>query len=166
MSIRAYAKHRKVHHSAVQEAIKSGRITPLQDGTIDPKKSDKEWEINTKHSMARGIEQSSRIKNANENIAISDAALKQLKVRREYAQVLDLDFVKITFAVLCGQWKDTMMSLVYKLPPKLQGKNFKEQSDVMKKDFEKAIKELNDEFESRVIEKTNRIISGRTNTNT
>ena len=47
LSQRAYARHRGVNESAVRKAIKSGRITPNADGTIDPDKADFEWEQNT-----------------------------------------------------------------------------------------------------------------------
>ena len=36
MSLRCYAAHRGVVLSAVQKAIKSGRIATLPDGRIDP----------------------------------------------------------------------------------------------------------------------------------
>lgn len=47
LSQRAYAKRRGVSHTAVQKAIADGRIKVLPDGSIDPKKADKEWEANT-----------------------------------------------------------------------------------------------------------------------
>jgi hypothetical protein len=47
LSIRAYARHRGVSHVAVLRAIKTGRITPEPDGTIDPDKADASWERST-----------------------------------------------------------------------------------------------------------------------
>ena len=47
MSLRAYAKHRGVAMSAVQKAIRTGRITTATDGKIDPAQGDAEWERNT-----------------------------------------------------------------------------------------------------------------------
>jgi hypothetical protein len=47
LSIRAYAKRRGVRHSAVQKAIKTKRITPLPDGSIDPVAADQSWRLNT-----------------------------------------------------------------------------------------------------------------------
>ena len=44
LSIRAYARHRGVSHVAVLRAIKTGRVTPEADGTIDPTKADASWE--------------------------------------------------------------------------------------------------------------------------
>lgn len=47
MSIRAYARHRGVTDTAVHKAIRTGRITPEPDGTLDPVRADQEWAQNT-----------------------------------------------------------------------------------------------------------------------
>lgn len=47
LSIRAYAQHRGVSHTAVAKAIKAGRISVEPDGTIDPAKADAQWARNT-----------------------------------------------------------------------------------------------------------------------
>ena len=44
LSIRAYARHRKVSHVAVLRAIKQGRVPIEPDGTVDPAKADASWE--------------------------------------------------------------------------------------------------------------------------
>ena len=40
ISIRAYARHRGVTDTAVHKAIRTGRITPEADGTIDADRAD------------------------------------------------------------------------------------------------------------------------------
>jgi len=52
ISIRAYARHRGVSDTAVHKAIRSGRITPEADGTIDPVRADRDWERNTETPRA------------------------------------------------------------------------------------------------------------------
>ena len=52
LSIRAYARHRGVSDTAVHKAIRSGRITPEADGTIDPDRADREWAKNTETPRA------------------------------------------------------------------------------------------------------------------
>ena len=47
LSIRAYAQHRGVSHTAVAKAIKAGRISKEHDGTIDPAEADAQWARNT-----------------------------------------------------------------------------------------------------------------------
>jgi hypothetical protein len=47
ISIRAYARHRGVTDTAVHKAIRTGRITPEADGTIDSDRADQEWARNS-----------------------------------------------------------------------------------------------------------------------
>jgi len=47
VSIRAYARTRGCTEGAVRKAIASKRITPNQDGTIDPERANQEWSRNT-----------------------------------------------------------------------------------------------------------------------
>ena len=56
LSIRAYAEHRRAKGLqggsawSVQKALKAGRISRGEDGKIDPKQADAEWELNTNAS--------------------------------------------------------------------------------------------------------------------
>ena len=47
LSVRAYARVRGVSHVAVMKAIKTRRISQNEDGTIDPKRANEEWDRNT-----------------------------------------------------------------------------------------------------------------------
>ena len=47
VSLRKYAEHRRVSHTAVQKAIKQGRIKTTPDGKIDVEQADREWVRNT-----------------------------------------------------------------------------------------------------------------------
>ena len=47
VSQRAYARLRGVALSAVQKAIATKRITPNEDGTLDPERANREWDRNT-----------------------------------------------------------------------------------------------------------------------
>ena len=51
VSLREYARHRGVSHTAVQKAIASGRIGTEPDGTIDSDRADLEWEANTRQAQ-------------------------------------------------------------------------------------------------------------------
>lgn len=53
LSIRAYARRRGVSHTAVQKAIRGGRITRLADGSIDPAMADQQWAANTDETKPR-----------------------------------------------------------------------------------------------------------------
>src|SRR6185436_10497658 len=47
VSLRKYAAHRRVSHTAVQKAIKQGRIKTAPDGKIDVAQADRDWDRNT-----------------------------------------------------------------------------------------------------------------------
>ena len=53
LSLRAYAKHRGVSLSAVQKAIRSGRIATNPAGMIDSDRADAEWNAKTRPGQRR-----------------------------------------------------------------------------------------------------------------
>lgn len=53
LSIRGYARHRGVSHTAVRKALATGRITGASDGTIDPVVADEQWASSTNLSKPR-----------------------------------------------------------------------------------------------------------------
>ena len=53
LTIRGYARHRGVSHSAVRKALATGRIKASPDGSIDPKAADRQWETATDLSKPR-----------------------------------------------------------------------------------------------------------------
>ncbi len=53
LSIRAYAAHRGVSHTAVRKAVSSGRLTLEPDGSIDAAKANRSWVQNTDPSKTR-----------------------------------------------------------------------------------------------------------------
>ena len=53
LSIRGYARHRGVSHTAVQKAIAAGRITKGSDGLLNPTTVDRQWNSNTDETKSR-----------------------------------------------------------------------------------------------------------------
>jgi hypothetical protein len=62
ISIRAYARHRGVTDTAVRKAIQAGRITPEDDGTIEPNRADRDWARNTEKPRIGTQQKPPRIK--------------------------------------------------------------------------------------------------------
>jgi hypothetical protein len=113
MSLRAYARHRGVNLSAVQKAIKTGRIAPdPKTGKLDPEICDLAWEQATDPSKQRKADQDPSdpkkrkvvprkvIKNA-ERFAEARAGaedykakLLQLKFEIQAKKLVDADVVK------------------------------------------------------------------------
>jgi hypothetical protein len=52
ISARKYAEHRGISHTAVQKAIRQGRIHPTSDGKIDVEQADRDWSRNTTPAIA------------------------------------------------------------------------------------------------------------------
>jgi len=50
LSQRAYAEHRGVSHTAVQQAVRTERIPTFPDGSIDRAAADRAWAVNTDES--------------------------------------------------------------------------------------------------------------------
>ena len=55
VSRRAYAKHRGVSEAAVRRAISNGRITVLEDGTIDVAQADRQWASGSDPAQVRPV---------------------------------------------------------------------------------------------------------------
>src|SRR5690242_1430995 len=53
ISQREYARRKGLTHGAVQKAIRTGRITKLEDGSIDPALADQQWAANTDEARPR-----------------------------------------------------------------------------------------------------------------
>jgi hypothetical protein len=53
LSVRAYARHRGVSHTAVRKALANGRIVADADGAIDPAVADAQWASSTNLSKPR-----------------------------------------------------------------------------------------------------------------
>jgi hypothetical protein len=53
LTIRGYARHRGVSHTAVRKALAAGRITAGPGGRIDPALADQEWATSTNLSKPR-----------------------------------------------------------------------------------------------------------------
>ena len=54
MTIREYARHRGISHTAVRKALQANRISQDADGRIDPAHADTSWVNNTRSSVETG----------------------------------------------------------------------------------------------------------------
>ena len=61
ISIRAYGRERGVSEAAVRKAIKTGRITTEEDGTINSTLANSQWAANTDASQQRSAPESASI---------------------------------------------------------------------------------------------------------
>jgi len=120
ISIRAYGRHRGVSDAAVRKAIKSGRITPEPDGTLDPNKADTQWAANTDTSQQRKAPAQRAVPVAAVNTvreATGDAALPAggttLLQARTANEVLKAQTAKVRLARLKGELVDRAKALAH-----------------------------------------------------
>ena len=121
LSIRKYATLRGVTEGAVRKAIKTGRITPNDDGTIDVDRADQEWKENTDEAKintglpamaenipaANGKPTFTKIKTAHE---LYKAQLTQLALQEKKGQLINKDQVKAQVYKLGRQVRDSWMN--------------------------------------------------------
>jgi len=97
ISQRAYATVARLALSAVQKAIKTKRITPNADGTLDPERANQELERNTfagktLHQASRGFQPVSSVADRFQSTAWwqwhASAAGGSIRVRRSVAAYL------------------------------------------------------------------------------
>jgi len=121
LSIRKYATLRGVTEGAVRKAIKTGRITPNDDGTIDVDRADQEWKENTDEAKintglsamaenvpaVNGKPSFAKIKTAHE---LYKAQLTQLALQEKKGQLINKDQVKAQVYKLGRQVRDSWMN--------------------------------------------------------
>ena len=121
MSLRGYAAHRGVALSAVQKAIKSGRIATLPDGRIDPDRADIDWERNTtRHAPAvtqRGQEEDGEVFGASQYTkarAVREhyqARLAKIEYEERVAKLVPKDEVQVAAFNKFRQFRDHMLNI-------------------------------------------------------
>lgn len=94
ISICAYAKHRRISHTAVRKAIKQGRITTEPDGTIDPERADKEWQANTLSPKTNATKQQTDDK----SVLIPVSAINKTRAILEDHNITPVSKDKLTYA--------------------------------------------------------------------
>jgi hypothetical protein len=124
MSLRAYAKHRGETLGAVQKALKTGRITALKSGKIDPAAADKAWSQGTDPSKQRKAPGAGG--NSSENFAMARAAreaynakLAELNFRERAKQLVDAGTVRARAFENARAVRDAVLGLPNKIGAEL-----------------------------------------------
>ena len=123
LSIRAYAQHRGVSHTAVAKAIKAGRIPQEPDGSVDPVKADAAWDRNT---IARGDGEAgdarSGVPNLQTSRAIREASaarLAKLDFEERTGKLISADQVKVETFNLARRLRDRIQQLPRRVAPQI-----------------------------------------------
>jgi hypothetical protein len=126
MSQRAYARHRGVAISTVQEAIARGQISTLADGQIDSDAADEEWTRNTRQAVppagsrrandddidAFGASQYNKARAVREHY---QARLAKLEFEEKTGKLIPADEVKVAAFNLFRRYRDHMLNIADRL---------------------------------------------------
>ena len=109
LSIRAYARHRGVTDTAVHKAIRTGRITPEPDGTLDAQRADQQWASNTDTQKSGTRQRAPRVataKTGEPSAGILPAGGTSLLQARTVNEVVKAQTNKVRLARLKGELID------------------------------------------------------------
>ncbi len=115
ISIRAYARHRGVTDTAVHKAIRTGRITPEADGSIDADRADGEWARNTEPPKTGTRKQAVKVTANGEPAAPSSVAPggTSLLQARTVNEVVKAQTNKVRLARLKGELVDRPQAIAH-----------------------------------------------------
>jgi hypothetical protein len=123
ISARQYAKHRGVSHTAVQKALRDGRI-PASNGKIDPVAADAAWKANTDPSKQTGSIAEPAAGSAKGSYATSRAVresylarLAKLEYEEKAGRLVSADEVRITTFNLARSARNMLLALPDRLAP-------------------------------------------------
>jgi hypothetical protein len=153
ISIRQYAKHRGVFHEAVRYAIKTGKITPLPDGTIDPAQADKEWAeyVDTGNQQSSNSYRLTQIRAAKE---LTNAKLLDLKLKQETGKLVPLNEVKILFRVTSESIYNALRDFGNRVSPRLVAQqDITRITNIINEEIRRTLKEYTDVAEQHINDK-------------
>jgi hypothetical protein len=91
VSFRQYAKHRGVSHTAVEKAVKQGRIRTTPEGKLDVEQADRDWGRNS--SPVNAPRQASRAAEPNDGAGRGPTYAQSRAVRELYlARLAKIEF--------------------------------------------------------------------------
>jgi hypothetical protein len=108
ISIRAYARHRGVSHTAVEKAIAAGRIGTLADGSINPATADAEWERNTFYPHDSASPQYAQARTVHEHYR---ARLARLDYEERAGQLVSKAEVQVAAFNQYRRFRDAMLNI-------------------------------------------------------
>ena len=154
LSIRAYARHRGVVHSAVQKAVETGRIPRLPDGRIDSEVADREWQANTEarptgaskrrsdDDDAFGAAQYSKARAVREHY---QARLSKLEYEEKVASLISKDEVKIATFNKLRLFRDGMLNIPDRIAAMLAAETEAAKCyEILATEIRKALNEFSD----------------------
>ena len=160
LSLRGYAKHRGVSDAAVRKALKQGRISKGDNGKINPKIADNQWDKNSDPGQIKRSEIPERVDYSQQNSSPNslsgpsyqqsraireayNAKLIRLQFEKESKKLISVDEVKVTAFNAARMTRDRILNVPDRVIPQLVGKNdIFEMKEILKIELVKALEEL------------------------
>ena len=162
VSIRKYAQHRNVSHTAVQKAIRQGRIRLTPEGQIDIEQADRDWYRNTTPSPERtpGRPRVLAERPAGPSFAQSRAVrelymarLAKLDYEVRCGKLLDAREVENTVATIVRIARDRLLALPYRIAETVAAEtNPAEVHSILNREIRAALTELSMQLKKRLSE--------------
>ena len=115
ISMREFARRKKVHISTVEKAVKTGRIQKDgQSGKIDFEEQSKNWERNRDTSKQRDSQNNAKpndLMQAKTDKEIYTAKLKELEYKKESGRLVDKQEVEIVMFKFCKIVRDNILTI-------------------------------------------------------
>ena len=158
LSIRGYARHRGVSHTAVQKAIQSGRISVEPDGTLDPAKAYAEWEKNTRSSKgsvaSAAIAQASGGVDFNKARAVKEtynARLAKLTYEERMGQLVSVEEVKLGAFNMARKLRNRILQIPMRISAQLAAETDPHiVEDMLNAELSGALEELSQEGSEQI----------------
>jgi hypothetical protein len=152
MTIREYARHRGVSHTAVRKAIASCRIELEPDGTIDPEKADAMWEnrtrtdVNPKPTGGPDYHQARAVK---ETYA---AKLAKLEYEIKTGRLLNKDEVDVCFFNRARELRDRIQMIPRRVAARLAAEtDARSVEDILDTEIREALVDLSTPPHERLV---------------
>ena len=119
VSIRKYAEHRGVSHTAVQKAIRQGRVHPNSDGKIDVEQADREWArnsspVNAPIEPARAVEAATGGPTYAQSRAVRElylARLARIEFEERSAKLVSRDEITVAAFTKARTVRDSLLNI-------------------------------------------------------
>jgi hypothetical protein len=115
LTIRGYAKHRGVSHTAVEKAIQQGRIRTTASGLIDAEQADQDWSRNTASNREPGTAPS-----YSQSRAIREAylaRLAKLDYEERSGKLVDAEEVASAITTMTMGTRDGLLAIPSRIAP-------------------------------------------------
>lgn len=149
VSIREYARHRGVSHTAVQKAIRQGRIRTTATGKIDVERADQEWKRNSAPPQRLAREPvsppASGVTYAQSRAVRESylARLAKIEFEKRSSKLIPRDEVTVAAFTIARTVRDNLLNIPDRLAALLAGETDAARvHDLLTEEIRKALNEL------------------------